>query len=83
MLISCAQAPLVVTEHEVVEVPVEVTVKVNAELVKKGELAVPDKEELEQMSGKDRLIHVTALYHWNTIRAMQCYSQLDAIAELE
>jgi hypothetical protein len=70
---------LVVPDPELIEVPVEIPVEVDPGLLKKGELAVPDLGELERMTTKDQLIHITSLMHWNTTRAMQCYGQLDEI----
>lgn len=68
--------------HEVVEVPIEVVVPVDDRLTEKGELAKVDIIEYMFMSSKDQLIHITALYHWNTTRALQCYGQLDEIRAL-
>lgn len=81
-LISCAVAPEVVAVPDVIKVPTNVYIPVPEELTRKGELAFPDRQEIEAMTGKDRLIHTTALLHWNTARAMQCYVQLDLIGGL-
>ena len=73
---------MVVPSHEIVEVPVEVPIAVDTRLTQKGELAAPDLNEYMGMSNKDKLIHITALYHWNTTRAVQCHNSLDEISRL-
>ena len=71
------------TTHEVIEVPTEVTVPVDSRLTTKGELAAPNLVEYGAMTNKEKLIHITALYHWNTTRAIQCYGNLDEIGALQ
>lgn len=80
---SCAQAPSVVKTHEIIEVPTEVFVRVDPRLTAKGELATPNLVEYGAMTDKEKLIHITALYHWNTTRAVQCYGNLDEIGALQ
>lgn len=83
ILISCVAAPSVVRTHEVIEVPVEVAVPVDERLVQKGELVAPDLVLMGGMTAEEKLIHVTAMYHWNTTRALQCYGNLDEIGALQ
>lgn len=82
ILTSCAAVPSTVVEQTVVEVPVEVPVPVDPRLTEHGDLAAPDLEVLKVLSGKDKLINITALYHYNTVRALQCFDKLDEIGAL-
>jgi hypothetical protein len=82
-LIGCTTAPKIVSEPEIIEVPVDRYVAIDPALTKPVPIAeLPPREEFEAMSGKEKLIHLGVLYQFQRVRAQQCNGQLLEISKL-
>lgn len=73
-----------IIKYETVEIIRDRYVAIPASLTEhEGVAELPPREEWDELPGKDKLITLGVLFHYNRTRALQCFGNLDEIRSLQ